>query len=53
LDFSGNFQINQKCFPLKKFQRIDDSPIFPLPYDLPITPYAPEDSPFFMDYLDE
>lgn len=26
-------------------------PAFPMPYDVPIIPYAPEDSPFFMDYL--
>ena len=41
---------DEKVFP------INDVPSnrhtkFPMPYDIPLTPYSPEDTPFFMDYL--
>lgn len=26
-------------------------PPFPMPYDLPLQPYTPDDTPFVMDYL--
>jgi hypothetical protein len=38
---------------MKKSQQMDDTPIFHLPYDLPPTPYTPEDTPFVIDYLNE
>jgi tyrosyl-DNA phosphodiesterase-1 len=38
---------------MKKSQQKDDTPIFQMPYDLPPTPYTPEDTPFVMDYLQE
>lgn len=37
-------------FPLE--QDKNGVPKFPMPYDLPLTPYSPEDVPFVMDHLE-
>lgn len=43
------FQTGEDTFPLGNNR--DGVPAFPLPYDVPLTPYAPDDKPFLMDYL--
>lgn len=45
------FQIGEDTFPLGTVR--DGIPPFPLPYDVPLTPYSPDDKPFLMDYLHE
>uniref|UniRef100_A0A1A9W6E8 PBZ-type domain-containing protein n=1 Tax=Glossina brevipalpis TaxID=37001 RepID=A0A1A9W6E8_9MUSC len=39
----------EDTFPLGASR--DDVPPFPLPYDVPLTPYGLDDKPFLMDYL--
>ncbi|XP_055624786.1 probable tyrosyl-DNA phosphodiesterase isoform X2 [Toxorhynchites rutilus septentrionalis] len=46
--FLPKFVIGDKLFPMTIGQQ---HPQFPMPYDELIIPYAPEDTPFFMDYL--
>lgn len=43
-------QIEDNFFPMES-KLGQQHPRFPMPYDVPIIPYAPEDTPFFMDYL--
>ncbi|KAG4076331.1 hypothetical protein HA402_005774 [Bradysia odoriphaga] len=40
---------DEKYFPLHQHQ--NNVPPFPLPYDIPLKPYKPDDTPFFMDVL--
>ncbi|XP_055535564.1 probable tyrosyl-DNA phosphodiesterase isoform X1 [Wyeomyia smithii] len=48
--FLPKFVIEENYFPMES--KIEQQhPLFPMPYDVPIIPYAPEDTPFFMDYL--
>ncbi|XP_037936600.1 probable tyrosyl-DNA phosphodiesterase [Teleopsis dalmanni] len=47
--FLPRFVTGEETFPLGKIR--DGIPPFPLPYDVPLTPYAPDDKPFLMDYL--
>ncbi|XP_067639085.1 probable tyrosyl-DNA phosphodiesterase [Eurosta solidaginis] len=47
--FLPKFVIGEDTFPLGHVR--DGIPSFPLPYDVPLTPYAPDDKPFLMDYL--
>ncbi|EDS27256.1 tyrosyl-dna phosphodiesterase [Culex quinquefasciatus] len=50
--FLPKFVIDENFFPMESKSSGDNKhPAFPMPYDVPIIPYAPEDSPFFMDYL--
>lgn len=46
---SLSLQIGEDTFPLGAPR--DGIPPFPLPYDVPLTPYGPDDKPFLMDYL--
>ncbi|XP_058463554.1 probable tyrosyl-DNA phosphodiesterase isoform X2 [Malaya genurostris] len=48
--FLPKFVIGDNFFPMDSKADLQHAP-FPMPYDVPIIPYAPEDSPFFMDYL--
>lgn len=43
------FQIGEDTFPLGEPR--DGIPPFPMPYDVPLTPYGTDDKPFLMDYL--
>ncbi|KAM7350262.1 tyrosyl-DNA phosphodiesterase glaikit [Cochliomyia hominivorax] len=47
--FLPKFVIGEDTFPLGAAR--DGIPPFPLPYDVPLTPYGPDDKPFLMDYL--
>ncbi|XP_013100398.2 probable tyrosyl-DNA phosphodiesterase [Stomoxys calcitrans] len=47
--FLPRFVIGEDTFPLGSPR--DGIPPFPLPYDVPLTPYSPDDKPFLMDYL--
>ncbi|XP_050327874.1 probable tyrosyl-DNA phosphodiesterase [Bactrocera neohumeralis] len=47
--FLPRFVTGEETFPLGHVR--DGIPPFPLPYDVPLTPYAPDDKPFLMDYL--
>ncbi|XP_037921101.1 probable tyrosyl-DNA phosphodiesterase isoform X2 [Hermetia illucens] len=47
--FLPKFVIGKDVFPLDKAK--DGDPPFPMPHDLPPTPYAPEDIPFVIDFL--
>ncbi|XP_043653403.1 probable tyrosyl-DNA phosphodiesterase isoform X2 [Drosophila teissieri] len=47
--FLPRFVTGEDTFPLGNNR--DGVPAFPLPYDVPLTPYAPDDKPFLMDYL--
>ncbi|KAH8413334.1 hypothetical protein KR009_010047 [Drosophila setifemur] len=47
--FLPRFVTGEDTFPLGNNR--DGVPSFPLPYDVPLTPYAPDDKPFLMDYL--
>ncbi|XP_073834571.1 tyrosyl-DNA phosphodiesterase glaikit isoform X1 [Musca autumnalis] len=49
--FLPRFVIGEDTFPLGTSR--DGIPPFPLPYDVPLTPYSPDDKPFLMDYLHE
>uniref|UniRef100_A0A1Q3EYJ2 Putative tyrosyl-dna phosphodiesterase n=1 Tax=Culex tarsalis TaxID=7177 RepID=A0A1Q3EYJ2_CULTA len=50
--FLPKFVIDENFFPMESKGSDDQKhPVFPMPYDVPIIPYAPEDTPFFMDYL--
>lgn len=40
-------------FPMKENQRKDGAPIFHLPFDIPLEPYAPGDQPFCMEDMRE
>ncbi|XP_029713735.2 probable tyrosyl-DNA phosphodiesterase isoform X2 [Aedes albopictus] len=48
--FLPKFVIEDNFFPMES-KLGQQHPRFPMPYDVPIIPYAPEDTPFFMDYL--
>ncbi|XP_053689936.1 probable tyrosyl-DNA phosphodiesterase [Sabethes cyaneus] len=48
--FLPKFVIEENFFPMEA-KAENRHPRFPMPYDIPIIPYAPEDTPFFMDYL--
>ncbi|XP_065089426.1 probable tyrosyl-DNA phosphodiesterase [Ochlerotatus camptorhynchus] len=48
--FLPKFVIEENFFPMES-KPDQQHPTFPMPYDVPIIPYAPEDTPFFMDYL--
>ncbi|XP_055601148.1 probable tyrosyl-DNA phosphodiesterase [Uranotaenia lowii] len=48
--FLPKFVIEENFFPMES-KPGKKHPKFPMPYDEPIIPYAPEDTPFFMDYL--
>lgn len=47
--FLPKFVIGKDLFPMKGFK--DEDPPFPIPYDIPLTPYGRDDTPFVMDYL--
>ncbi|XP_017482591.1 PREDICTED: probable tyrosyl-DNA phosphodiesterase [Rhagoletis zephyria] len=47
--FLPRFVTGEETFPLGHVR--DGIPPFPLPYDVPLTPFAPDDKPFLMDYL--
>ncbi|KAH8263036.1 hypothetical protein KR044_003546 [Drosophila immigrans] len=47
--FLPRFVSGEDTFPLGNAR--DGVPAFPLPYDVPLTPYGPDDTPFLMDYL--
>ncbi|KAM8717244.1 hypothetical protein ACLKA7_004017 [Drosophila subpalustris] len=47
--FLPRFVTGEETFPLGNAR--DGVPAFPLPYDVPLTPYGPDDTPFLMDYL--
>ncbi|XP_034099679.1 probable tyrosyl-DNA phosphodiesterase [Drosophila albomicans] len=47
--FLPRFVTGEDTFPLGNSR--DGVPAFPLPYDVPLTPYGPDDTPFLMDYL--
>ncbi|XP_034668387.1 probable tyrosyl-DNA phosphodiesterase [Drosophila subobscura] len=47
--FLPRFVTGEDTFPLGNNR--DGVPAFPLPYDVPLTPYLPDDKPFLMDYL--
>ncbi|XP_046817239.1 probable tyrosyl-DNA phosphodiesterase isoform X1 [Vespa crabro] len=51
--FLPTFITGETTFPIEKEN--DDSNIqpFPIPYDLPLIPYEPEDNPFVMDIFNE
>ncbi|XP_015593226.1 probable tyrosyl-DNA phosphodiesterase [Cephus cinctus] len=38
-----------KTFPIK--DAVDNLPVFPIPYDLPLTPYGPDDKPFVIEFF--
>lgn len=44
------FQVGQSTFPLKK-EVAGSVPLFPMPYDLPLTQFSSEDVPWFIDIL--
>uniref|UniRef100_A0A182QUU8 Mitochondrial genome maintenance exonuclease 1 n=1 Tax=Anopheles farauti TaxID=69004 RepID=A0A182QUU8_9DIPT len=46
--FLPRIMLDENFFPMESNKK---HPQFPMPYDVPIIPYAPEDTPFFMDYL--
>ncbi|XP_035784151.1 probable tyrosyl-DNA phosphodiesterase [Anopheles albimanus] len=46
--FLPKLLLDENFFPMEANKK---HPQFPMPYDVPIIPYAPEDTPFFMDYL--
>ncbi|XP_053667951.1 probable tyrosyl-DNA phosphodiesterase [Anopheles marshallii] len=46
--FLPKILLNEDFLPLDSNGK---HPQFPLPYDVPIVPYAPRDTPFFIDYL--
>ncbi|XP_021706145.1 probable tyrosyl-DNA phosphodiesterase isoform X1 [Aedes aegypti] len=48
--FLPKFVIEENFFPMES-KPGQQHPQFPMPYDVPIIPYALEDTPFFMDYL--
>lgn len=48
--FLPQFIIGQETFP---FDNQGDAKGFPVPYDVPLTPYGIDDVPFLMDYLRE
>ncbi|XP_054729910.1 probable tyrosyl-DNA phosphodiesterase [Anastrepha obliqua] len=47
--FLPRFVTGEETFPLGHVR--DGIPPFPLPYDVPITPYKPDDKPFLINYL--
>ncbi|EDW25319.1 GL26495 [Drosophila persimilis] len=47
--FLPRFVTGEDTFPLGNNR--EGVPAFPLPYDVPLTPYLPDDKPFLMDYL--
>lgn len=49
--FCPRIVINQDRFPMNSSQRKDDAPLFRLPYDEILVPYAADDVPFTSDYL--
>ncbi|XP_049289513.1 probable tyrosyl-DNA phosphodiesterase isoform X2 [Anopheles funestus] len=48
--FLPKMLLDENFFPMESNKK---HPPFPMPYDIPIIPYAPEDTPFFMDYLQQ
>uniref|UniRef100_A0A182ITF6 PBZ-type domain-containing protein n=2 Tax=Anopheles atroparvus TaxID=41427 RepID=A0A182ITF6_ANOAO len=46
--FLPKLLLDENFFPMEANKK---HPPFPMPYDVPIVPYAPEDTPFLMDYL--
>ncbi|XP_050094176.1 probable tyrosyl-DNA phosphodiesterase isoform X4 [Anopheles aquasalis] len=46
--FLPKLLLDEDFFPMEADKK---HPQFPMPYDVPIIPYAPEDTPFFIDYL--
>ena len=47
--FLPKFVTGEETFPLKSPR--EGVPPFPMPYDIPLTPYGPDDTPFLMDYI--
>ncbi|EDW03844.1 probable tyrosyl-DNA phosphodiesterase [Drosophila grimshawi] len=47
--FLPRFVTGEETFPLGNSR--NGVPAFPLPYDVPLTPYGADDKPFLMDYL--
>jgi tyrosyl-DNA phosphodiesterase-1 len=43
--------IGKDRFPMNEAQQKDDTPIFKLPFDVPLTPYAKHDVPYCAEYL--
>ncbi|XP_057334799.1 probable tyrosyl-DNA phosphodiesterase [Microplitis mediator] len=48
--FLPKFLFKAKTIPIKE-QDDQGNPVFPLPYDLPLTPYASGDEPFVMEFF--
>ncbi|KAG8281528.1 tyrosyl-DNA phosphodiesterase 1 [Homalodisca vitripennis] len=42
--------VGSNSFPIKE-EVAGDMPVFPMPYDLPLTPFSSRDVPWFMDNL--
>nr|CAD7437437.1 unnamed protein product [Timema bartmani] len=48
--FLPKFLVNDNIFHLDE-SRGSSTPLFPLPYDLPLSPYSPRDKPWVTEYL--
>nr|CAD7588251.1 unnamed protein product [Timema genevievae] len=48
--FLPKFLVNDNVFHLDE-SRGSSTPLFPLPYDLPLSPYSPRDKPWVTEYL--
>ncbi|XP_046686280.1 probable tyrosyl-DNA phosphodiesterase [Homalodisca vitripennis] len=48
--FLPKFVVGSNSFPIKE-EVAGDMPVFPMPYDLPLTPFSSRDVPWFMDNL--
>lgn len=46
-----HLQIGEETFPLENIG--NNIPPFPLPYDVPLTPYGPDDKPFVAEDVSE
>ncbi|KAK7582630.1 hypothetical protein V9T40_014075 [Parthenolecanium corni] len=51
--FIPSLLIKKQRFPLTNANSSEDGPEFPLPYDLPLTPYSSGDLPWFIDMLQQ
>lgn len=49
--FLPKFVTGSTYFPLDESVAENGTPVFPLPYDLPLTPYEKSDVPWFMDNI--
>lgn len=49
--FIPKFITKETTFPIEK-QESSDIPVFPMPYDLPLTRYGPQDKAFVIEFFD-